>query len=143
MKILTKKYDTKIVNNFEFDNFEFEVKIKLPTDFKNFIRNFQNCKVKEILFFDDKKELWVLNSFFSFAEIVDLYKEFLEEYHQKLIPFACDPGGWHFCLCMDEKDFGCIIVNRWTDYSEEEQFLKIADSFEEFINGLQVEETND
>ena len=82
MKILTKKYDTKIVNNFEFDNFEFEVKIKLPTDIKNFIRNFQNCKVKEILFFDDKKELWVLNSFFSFAEIVDLYKEFLEEYHQ-------------------------------------------------------------
>ena len=51
-----------------------------------------------------------------------------------------DPGGWHFCLSIDEKDYGTIIVNRWTDHSEENQFLKIADNFEEFIDGLITED---
>jgi hypothetical protein len=56
------------------------------------------------------------------------------------VPFAYDPGGWHFCLSFDADTYGKIIINRWTDHLPEEQFLVIADSFEEFINGLQTEE---
>jgi hypothetical protein len=41
---------------------------------------------------------------------------------------------------MDDDDFGTIYINRWTDHLPEEQFLKIADSFEEFINGLHAED---
>ena len=42
---------------------------------------------------------------------------------------------------MDEGvDYGKIIVNRWTDYLPEEQFLVISNSFEEFINGLKRED---
>ncbi len=93
-------------------------------------------------YFEDKFVCtkWELSQFLFFKDMYNLTQEFSEVYKRKLVPFAYDPGGWHFCLCMDEKDFGCIIVNRWTDYSEEEQFLKIADSFEEFIDGLQAEE---
>ncbi|MBK9580663.1 MAG: SMI1/KNR4 family protein [Saprospiraceae bacterium] len=55
---------------------------------------------------------------------------------EKKIPFAYDPGGWHFCLSFDEDTFGKVVVNRWSDHLPEDQFIVIADSFEEFINGL-------
>ncbi len=141
MKQLNKKYSIENLNESTIENFEDVNKFILDNKFKEAIIKYQGCKVDEILFFDKSNEMWVLNAFFPFIEITQLYEEFLREYKQKLIPFAYDPGGWHFCLCMDEgADYGTIIINRWTDYLPEEQFLKIADTFEEFINGLKRED---
>jgi len=140
MKDLTKTYQAIPLNRGEIEEFELNTQSKLPLEFKKFIENYQDSKIKEILFFDENQELWILNAFLSFKESAELYKEFEKNLKRNMLPFAYDPGGWHFCLSLEEKDFGAIIVNRWTDHLPEEQFLKIANSFEEFIDGLQPEE---
>lgn len=89
---------------------------------------------KEVVFPNEKE--WELQTFDHIASIIDLTKEFKEKGWGLKVPFAYDPGGWHFCLSFDKETYGQIIINRWTDHSPEEQFVVIADSFEEFINGL-------
>ena len=140
MKNLTKTYQINEISKNIIDNFELKKSMILPENFKNFILDYQGTGVNEILFYDKKNTLWVLNGFLIFEEMEKLYETFLEKYKRKLFPFAFDSGGWHFCLCMDGYDFGTIYINRWTDHLPEEQFLKIADNFEEFINGLNCEE---
>ena len=121
---------------------ESQVQSSLPNDFKDFLKANGGLSHYERFFTDTHQITWEVNKYLTFAELHKLLDEFLREYKRKLIPFAYDPGGWHFCLCMDEgKDHGAIIINRWTDHLPKEQFLKIADSFEEFINGLKAEET--
>ncbi len=116
------------------------IKEKFPVEFTQFMVLNGGLSHYERIFTDKDKTLWEVQSYLNYSELYNLTKEFFEVYQRKLVPFAYDLGNWHFCLCMDEKDFGCIIVNRWTDYPKEEQFLKIANSFEEFIDGLQAEE---
>jgi hypothetical protein len=140
MKNLNRIYQATLMNINKINDFEQNQNLTICDEFKYFILNYQGSKVKEILFFDKQNNLYILNAFFSFAEMELLYMEFFDKYNRKLIPFAYDPGGWHFCLCMDEDDFGAIYINRWTDHLPNEQFLKIANSFEEFINGLKSEE---
>lgn len=139
MRLLTKLSSTNVVSDNEFLSFENLINFKLPSDAKEFIRNHQGSKVKEILFYDKKTELWVINAFFLFSEAVKLFFEFLNSYQRRMLPFGYDPGGWHFCICLEEKDFGAIYINRWTDYLPSEQFVKIADNLKEFVQGLQEE----
>jgi len=113
---------------------------KLPDDFKAFMIANGGLSHYERIFISDSGTEWEVHTYLSNTEFYDLTKEFAETYTRKMVPFAMDPGGWHFCLCVEEDDFGAVYVNRWTDYPPEEQFLKIADSFEAFINGLRREE---
>jgi hypothetical protein len=140
MRHLTKISNNNVViDNDEFLSFETQSDFKLPSHIKEFIKNYQGSKVKEILFYDKKMELWVINAFFLFSEAVKLFLEFLNSYQRRMLPFAYDPGGWHFCICLEKKDFGAIYVNRWTDHLPNEQFVKIAESLIEFVQGLQKE----
>lgn len=91
----------------------------------------------ESYFLDKKGNLWVVAEYNLAAELHKLTREFKDHGWGLKIPFAFNSSGWHFCLSFDEDTFGKIIINRWTDHSPEEQFIVIADSFEEFINGLQ------
>lgn len=109
-------------------------------NFKDFMKENGGLSHFERYFIDKENTQWEVNSYCNFTELYKLTEEFLKSYHRKLVPFAFDAGGWHFCLCIEEKDYGTVIINRWTDYLPEEQFLKIADSFEDFINGLKTEE---
>lgn len=130
------------VQDFELNMIEKIVGNQLPLLVRNYIKKYGGSSIVEKYFKDKRGLEWELSQFNLFKDLHGLTEEFLREYKRKLIPFAYDPGGWHFCLCMDEgKDYGAIIINRWTDHLSEEQFLKIADSFEEFINGLKAEET--
>jgi SMI1-KNR4 cell-wall len=113
----------------------------LSENFKSFLKENAGLSHYERYFFDREQTQWEVKKYLTYSELYKLEEEFIKEYHRKLVPFAFDGGGWHFCLCMDEGvDFGSIIVNRWTDHLPEEQFLVIADNFEEFINGLKTEE---
>ncbi|MFN6087991.1 MAG: SMI1/KNR4 family protein [Cyclobacteriaceae bacterium] len=130
------------VKDFELDMIEEIVSEKLPSQVRAYIKKYGGSSIDERYFRSKDNLTWELSQFNKFDDLYGLTKEFLEGYKRKLVPFAYDPGGWHFCLCMDEgQDYGAIIINRWTDHLPEEQFLKIADSFEEFINGLKAEET--
>ena len=56
-----------------------------------------------------------------------------------LIPFGIDPGGRPFYFSVGESDNGCVFYDVW-GLGSEEPIRKIADSFEEFIDGLQKDE---
>ena len=130
------------VQDFELNMIEKIVGNQLPLLVRNYIKKYGGSSIAEKYFKDKRGLEWELSQFNLFKDLHGLTEEFLREYKRKLVPFAYDPGGWHFCLCMDEgQDYGAIFINRWTDHLPEEQFLKIAHSFEEFINGLKAEET--
>ena len=115
--------------------------LPLSENFKKFLKENGGLSHYERYFTDKVQTNWEVKKYLTYTELFKLTEEFLKEYNRKLIPFAYDGGGWHFCLCMDEGvDYGKIIVNRWTDYLPEEQFLVISNSFEEFINGLKRED---
>jgi hypothetical protein len=117
------------------------VEKSLPVVFQNFMKSNGGLSHYERIFIDKEETHWEVNVYLNYSDMYKLTEEFLQSYKRKLVPFAFDGGGWHFCLCMDEgNDYGKIIINRWTDHLPEEQFLVIADNFEEFINGLKTEE---
>lgn len=132
-----------VIPSIDEGGFKFIEKI-VSTEFSDFFKNimakYGGLAVYERYYHDKNNNLWELGAFDNFTSIYELTKEFLEKYKRKLVPFAYDGGGWHFCLSFDEETYGKIIINRWTDHLPEEQFLVIADSFEEFINGLKTEE---
>ena len=110
---------------------------KLPLNFKEFIIVNAGLSHYENIFTDTQGYVWEVTQYNQYKDLIGLFKEFKQSGFGLKLPFAYDPGGWHFCLSFDKETFGKIIINRWTDHSPEEQFLVIADSFEEFINGLQ------
>lgn len=112
----------------------------LPMIFQDFMKSNGGLSHYERIFIDKHEAHWEVNIYLNYSDMYKLTEEFLKEYHRKLIPFAYDGGGWHFCLSFDADTYGKIIINRWTDHLPEEQFLVIADSFEEFINGLKRED---
>jgi hypothetical protein len=108
----------------------------LPVSLNEVILKYAGLRVLEDTYEDKSKVLWEIQSFDNVASMVDLTKEFIVKGWGKKLPFAFDPGGWHYCLSFDEDTYGKVIVNRWTDHEEKDQFLLIAESFEEFIEGL-------
>lgn len=124
------------IQDAEFNFIEKKNKISIPILFKDYLKKYGGMAIYESQFSSRKNGSFQIGQFLMFDEILNLSKEFEQSFDRKLIPFAYDPGGWHFCLSFDESTFGNIIVNRWTDHSPEEQFVVIADSFEEFVNGL-------
>ena len=110
---------------------------ELSNEFKEFMTYNAGLGHYERIFKDEEGTSWEVNQYLEFKEMYNLSKEFTSANWGKMLPFAFDPGGWHFCLCLEKEYYGSIFVNRWTDHSREEQFLKIANNFEEFINGLE------
>lgn len=128
------------VQDFELNMIEEVINDKIPIFVREYIKKYGGNSIYENTFITKEGMECELSQFNRFDDLYGLTKEFLDGYQRKLIPFAYDPGGWHFCLSFDEDTYGKIIINRWTDHLPEEQFLVIADSFEEFINGLKTEE---
>lgn len=119
------------------------VQSKLDLDFKDFMKVNAGLSHYERIYKDSNIKEWEVHQYVDFTEMYDLTTEFVNSYKRKLVPFAFDGGGWHFCLCLDESDHRAIYINRWTDHLPEDQFLKIAESFQDFINGLQKEEEDE
>lgn len=110
----------------------------LSPSFKEFLAKYAGLGIEEEYFLDDQKYDWIVATFCSSKDMYDLTREFMDSGWGKKIPFAYDEGGWHFCLCFDDNLFEKIVINRWTDYDVDEQFVVIADDFDDFINRLTV-----
>lgn len=127
------------IQDAEFNFIENTLKIDLPIILKDYLKKYGGLSIYENTFSSNGNGDFQIGQFLMFDEILNLSKEFFQEYKRKIVPFAYDGGGWHFCLSFDAETYGKIIINRWTDHLPEEQFLVIANSFDEFINGLQEE----
>jgi SMI1-KNR4 cell-wall len=130
------------MGNANFKHLEEIANAQIPTLFKEFMVKNAGLSHYERYFSNDET-IWEVHGYEEYIGMFELFEEFIKSGWGQMLPFAFDPGGWHYCLCLNEKDYGCIFVNRWTDHLPEEQFLKIADSFEEFINGLKREDEVD
>lgn len=113
---------------------------KLSENFVNFMTKYAGLSVVERFYNDSDNRKWELQSFDSILNAAKLSKEFKENGWGLKLPFAFDPGGWHYCISYEEETYSKILVNRWTDHLPEDQFVVIANSYEDFINGLDVEE---
>lgn len=116
---------------------ERELGSELPSTFKDFIVTNAGLSHYECLFKDSSGATWEVSQYNQYKDLIGLLREFKKKGWGLMICFAFDPGGWHYCLSFDEDTYGKIIVNRWTDHDESNQFLVIAESFESFIEGLQ------
>lgn len=112
---------------------------KLSENFVKFMTKYAGLEVVERFYTDLDNNIWELQSFDDILSSAKLSKEFKENGWGLKLPFAYDPGGWHYCISYEEETYNKVIVNRWTDHLPEDQFKVIANSFEDFINGLFVE----
>ena len=110
---------------------------ELPINFKEFMINNAGLSHYECIFIDDGGNKWEVSQYNQYRDLIGLAREFKEKGWGIKVSFAHDPGGWHYCLSFDKETAGKILVNRWTDHSPKDQFIIIADSFEEFIEGLE------
>jgi hypothetical protein len=125
------------MGNKQFQLLEKIVNGSFPTYFKSFMIRYAGLSLEEDCYWDINRKPWIIAAFDDFKSMYDLTKEFSEKGWGLKVPFAYDQGGWHFCLSFDGNTYGKVIINRWTDHSPEDQFLVIADNFEDFISGLQ------
>lgn len=130
---------TPRIDDFSISMIEDLLKDKLPDYFKEFLKRYAGLNHYECIFFSQENVQWEVNSYMIFNGIFKATEEIINMLNRRMVPFAIDGGGWHFCLSMEE-DKNSVYVNRWTDHLPEEQLLKIADSFEEFIIGLKRED---
>ena len=128
------------IQDFELNLIEKVFEKPISENVRSFLKKYSGVGIYECFYLDKKGKSWEISQFHLFNDLYQLSKEFIEKGWGLFLPFAFDPGGWHFCLNMDEKDYGAIFINRWTDHLPEDQFVKIADSFEEFIDGLKRED---
>lgn len=122
-----------------FNSLERKFGYKFPNYFKDFMKTYADLSVEERIYFDKEKDKWKVNKFCMYKTMFEFSEEFLKNNLGYKVPFGFDPGGWIFCICLDENDYNSVYIYRFTDHLPEEAFLKIADSFEEFIDGLQPE----
>ncbi|TAE24976.1 MAG: SMI1/KNR4 family protein [Cytophagales bacterium] len=138
MRNLTRINLPKHVSIEEISNYEGNFNLKLPIQLIDLIENYNSTSVEEALF--DSDDTWIINFFLGFdgehSSITNLTEEINDNGTVEYIPFAMDPGGWHFCFCVNETEYGAIYVFRWTDHSPENAFLKIASGLSEFIDKL-------
>jgi hypothetical protein len=89
-----------LIQDFELDTLEKVIINPIPPLVREYIKRYVGQVISE-KYFKDKNDLtWELSQFNLFTDLYGLTREFMKGYGRKLIPFAYDPGGWHFCLCM-------------------------------------------
>jgi len=127
------------LDNRDIDHLEKLTGLTFPDGFKKVLLRCADSAVLENTFYDPNNKGWHIASFWNYEGIYGLTKEFREMGFGSKIAFAHDRGGWSYCLSLDPEDYNAVYVYRFTDQVPEEAFLKIADSFEEFIDRLEPE----
>lgn len=57
------------------------------------------------------------------------------------LPFGTDYGDWIYCLCLKPKLYGKVYLMRTDEIDEEDAFDFVCNSFEEFIEGVQPQDS--
>jgi SMI1 / KNR4 family (SUKH-1) len=68
--------------------------------------------------------------FYAVSEMFNNSKDWL--------PFGEDHGDYIFCICLKRDKYGHIYLMRTDEIEEEDAFIFVCESFNEFINGLSV-----
>ncbi len=125
-------------------------RFKLPQSYKLFLykSNGGVTKNKFFLLRNNVKEGSVLDRLFGltakqYYNMLVYYRDYSTRIPINTLPIGCDPGGNIILLSVKGEDYGKVYF--WdhemeTDPPDYSNLTLIADSFDEFINGLKSEE---
>jgi len=139
MKTLSVIKNNPLPSNDDIVAFEKLRDIKMPWDYKYYLVT-QNLFLSKDCLYRGKEEYKIhhfhpfdVTADISLQVFFDILKDFLEN---SFIPFAGDSGGWQFVISLRKKDYGKVYFCRM-DEELEDALTLLADSFEEFIDGLE------
>ncbi|HEX7904186.1 MAG TPA: SMI1/KNR4 family protein [Chitinophagaceae bacterium] len=125
------------ISQFEIDFIEKDFGINIPGEIVLFLKKYSGMSVKEkVFYFREKSVEFIVNEFMSFTRVYDLAKSLFGQ-NIRLFPFANDPNGMNYFISFEEASYlkiGVLAIDLSKD------FIIIAASFEEFINGLKRED---
>lgn len=139
MKTLTKTLNGPRLDESTLESFELKHEIRFPDSLRYFFIHHNGSSFEEYSFkgkHSINTFLPLLIDFESFESSLSFVNEDFDDY--RFIPFAIDPGGWAFCVSIISQEYGKVYLYRF-DSGEDDPFLLIANSFEEFIDGLQAD----
>ncbi|WP_342412442.1 SMI1/KNR4 family protein [Bacillus sp. FSL K6-1560] len=131
--------------NSQIKEVEEKLKIKFPTDYKEFIKDHNGCSPidKKVVLFQDSRES--INNLLNIGDptrpidllsTIDNVKDRLVD---KIIPFATDAGGNLFCFDyrMSAQESVIVFWDHEIAYEDKESSISyVCDSFTELINKL-------
>ncbi|MER3118196.1 SMI1/KNR4 family protein [Bacillus subtilis] len=131
--------------NNQIEYVEEKLKIKFPTDYREFIKDHNGCSPidKKVVLFQNSRE--TINNLLSIGDptrpidllsTIDNVKDRLVD---KIIPFATDAGGNLFCFDyrMSAQEPVIVFWDHEIAYEDKESSISyVCDSFTELINKL-------
>ena len=142
-----KKLQIEKAGSLELDSeltlFESENGIKLPDSYREFLLTQNPYTVKEDLYQKDGRN-YEIHHFYPFDSEIQLSVQFIFDnlnavFEGKYFAFADDSGGWQYVVSIQEVDCGKVYFCRM-DEALEDALTPLADTFEQFVNGLEIEE---
>lgn len=137
LKIIKQEGSPTLV---QIQDFEKIIGRNLPNDYKNFLRTYNAKTTVERLTVRANNEYMIHNWLplsskeeISLSNIFEWTKDLLLG---KYLAFALDAGDWLFVISINDKDYGKVFFCR-PDQELEKGLTLLADSFEEFVNGLE------
>lgn len=133
----------ELANNQAILDFEMNEGIIIPKSLKVFWGNYNPVYIEKNVFFKDG-EKYFLDRFFpfsdqyelSFQSVFNMLKEYLGNDY---LSFANDSGDWQFLISINQSSLGEIFLCRMDEVIPD-SLISLANSFEEFINGLKTED---
>lgn len=143
MKKLQIKQAGRLGLDSELTLFESEKGIKLPDSYREFLLTQNPYTVKEDFYQKDGRN-YEIHHFYPFDSEIELSLQFSFDnlndfFESKYLAFGDDSGGWQYVISVQEVDYGKIYFCRM-DEALEDALTLLADSFEQFVNGLEIEE---
>lgn len=125
----------------------------LSEAFKEFFKYYASMGLFECVFYN-KNGNWEVKEFLKIHWIIVRTKEFIEKGYGKKLFFALNPNNEYFFVSYENQSFGKVFLlksfvqiihngifarlEKVKEYEGIPKIIKIADSFEEFVNGLEI-----
>ncbi|HEX9980460.1 MAG TPA: SMI1/KNR4 family protein [Flavobacterium sp.] len=128
-------YSKQKLTREELRGFEQQLNMKLPDSYTKLIQEYNGGAPEKDYF----KGKWVIFNSIKYGKnpiekTIETMKRIIPN---NFFPFAHDPGGWLFCIDLKQgEEYGKIYFYRLDQETEEEAIELLAESFEEFMDGL-------
>lgn len=120
---------------------------KLPESYRNFLHRVNGGKPQLNSFlseFEGNEQRWTMDRFLHLAataaatndseDVVWAYQQQNNKTARELLPVILDNEGNYYCLDLGQEFYGRLVL--LSRQEPEFSFLPIADSFEQFVDGL-------
>lgn len=127
----------------DIEDFEKREGLIIPKQLKDFWVRFNPIYTKQNVY-QKSGQKYFLDRFYPFLSEYELsfqavFPNLVDYLGREYLSFANDPGDWQFLISIKDNFNGEIYLCRMDEIIPN-SLIKIADSFEEFINGLKSED---